>query len=66
MCQMPEGRPGYAKAKPPGRDKIANAPPAGLTTRANVPRLPGCGGGGWALLELTDAQVLLDFRRQNT
>ena len=41
-------------AQPPGREKIANAPPPGLTTWANAPRLPG-GGGGWALLELTDA-----------
>ena len=54
FVKYPGDAPGYINAQPPGRDKIANVLPPGLTVWANAPRLPG-GGGGWALLELTDA-----------
>ena len=56
MCvKCPRVALGYANAQPPGRNKIVNTPPPGLTTWANALRLPGGGGGEWALLELTDA-----------
>ena len=45
-----------ANARPPGGAKFANAPLPGLTRRANTLQYPG--GGGWALLELTDVLFL--------
>ena len=46
-----------ANARPPGGAKFANAPLPGLTRRANTRQYPG-GGGGSALLELTDVLFL--------
>ena len=47
------------RVKCPGVDpRYANAPPSGLVTIRNAPLRPAVapgGGGGWALLELTDA-----------
>ena len=50
---------GLANARYPGRTKLAKALPPGLIRWANAPYLHGLGGGGWALMELTNTCIEL-------
>ena len=47
---------GLANARPPGSAKFANAPPPGTDKASKCPAVAWGRGGGWAQVELTDAQ----------